>query len=67
MQVKNKRVLLCNCEGTMDLDAKAIASAFDQDAPFVFSQLCRSQQPEFQKALKDGDLTGCLWPRSSTV
>jgi ferredoxin len=51
-----ERVLLCNCEGTIDLDAKAIAKTFDQDAPFVFSQLCRSQQPEFQKALQDGDL-----------
>ncbi|MDV7340227.1 4Fe-4S binding protein [Terasakiella sp. A23] len=56
MEVKNKCVLLCNCEGTMEFDAKAIANAFDQEAPFVFSQLCRSQQPEFQKALKDGDL-----------
>ncbi len=56
MKLNEKRVLLCNCEGTMDLDAKAIAKTFDQEAPFVFSQLCRSQQPEFQKELVNGDL-----------
>lgn len=56
MKLNEKQVLLCSCEGTMDLDAKAIAKTFDQDAPFVHTQLCRSQQPEFQKALQDGDL-----------
>jgi len=56
MKLKEKRVLLCNCEGTMPLDAKAIAKTFGEEAPFVFSQLCRSQQPEFQKALAEGDL-----------
>ncbi|WP_135078955.1 4Fe-4S binding protein [Terasakiella sp. SH-1] len=56
MKLNEKRVLLCSCEGSMELDAKAIAKTFDQDEPFVHSQLCRSQQPEFQKALQEGDL-----------
>ncbi len=56
MKINEKRVLLCSCENTMDLDGEAIAKSFDQDAPFVFSQLCRSQQEDFQQALKEGDL-----------
>jgi ferredoxin len=56
MKLKEKRVLLCNCEGTMPIDAKALAKSFDQEPAFVFSQLCRSQQSEFKKALGEGDL-----------
>ena len=51
MEIKDKRILICNCEGTMPLDADALAKACRADAPTVHTQLCRSQLGEFQRAI----------------
>ncbi len=51
MKIKDKRVLICDCEGTMPLDARALAKACHADAPTVHTQLCRSQLGEFQRAI----------------
>jgi hypothetical protein len=57
MEKNHKRLLICNCEGTMPLDAAALGKACGTDAPTVHSQLCRSQIGEFQRALLgDGPL-----------
>ena len=51
-------LLLCNCNRTMPLDAKRIASALGiEDAPDVSSELCRRQLPRFQNAVKTGEDT----------
>ena len=44
MNVNGKKVLVCDCEGTMSLDARALARALDvPDAPALQTQLCRAQ------------------------
>ena len=51
-------VLLCNCNRTMKVDAKAVASALDLAvAPQVASELCRGQVSRFESAVKNGDDT----------
>ncbi len=52
MEINKKRILVCNCEGTMPLDAAALAKACGAaEAPTVHTQLCRAQLGEFQRAL----------------
>jgi len=55
MKINGKTLLLCDCEGTMPLDGKALArarggEASAEDAP-IHSQLCRAQLGEFQRAI----------------
>ena len=50
--------LICNCNRTMPLDARAIAQALgaSADAPTTVHQaLCRREAPLFQQAAKSGD------------
>ena len=57
-----KRILLCNCEGTIDLDSAALTKALDLDSPLnINTQLCRSQIEVFENELKDSTslLVGC--------
>lgn len=43
---------LCNCNGTMSIDAKQLASAIGVPAPLrIHSQLCKKELPAFQAAL----------------
>lgn len=71
MKLNGKRLLVCNCEGTMTIDGKALAKACraaaaaggkadkDADAEFaVNSHLCRAQLNEFERLAgkADGDL-----------
>ncbi len=54
MRINRKRVLVCNCEGTMSLDGADLAKACEADSPpEVQSQLCRAQFENFQTALKE--------------
>lgn len=54
MKIENRTVLLCDCEGTMALDGKALAKTFGSDqAPEIHTHLCRSGIDEFQKSLGD--------------
>jgi ferredoxin len=46
--------LICDCNQTMPLDAKAIGSALDEDLT-LHSALCRRQAASFQKAIKASD------------
>jgi ferredoxin len=51
-------VLLCNCNRTMPVDAKAIASALQIEVvPHVATELCRSGVSSFESAVKRGEET----------
>ncbi|MDJ0947560.1 MAG: 4Fe-4S binding protein [Alphaproteobacteria bacterium] len=55
MKLNDKRILVCDCEGTMPLDGKSLAKALGgADVPRVSTQLCRSQIETFEGALKEG-------------
>ncbi len=55
MELNGRKVLLCNCEGTMTLDGKALARACGaKGAPDIASQLCRAQIDNFRDAVKGG-------------
>ncbi len=72
MKLNDKQVLVCDCEGTMTIDGKALAkacqaadaatgtkkkSAKKADALDVASHLCRTQMEEFQRQAENaGDL-----------
>jgi ferredoxin len=57
MSLEGKTLKLCNCNGTLPLDAKALAAALKQGAPLtVHSELCRKQTGAFQAALGDPQL-----------
>lgn len=64
MSLNGKRLLICNCEGTMPIDGKALARACTVGADGrasregdleVFTQLCRSQLDRFRKVLGNAD------------
>ncbi len=51
-----KPKLICNCNKTMPLDAKALASALKLDAtPNIASELCRKHVAAFEAAVKKGE------------
>lgn len=57
MEVNGKRLLVCNCNGTMPLDGKALAAACAGGAPSagsveVHTLLCRTQLARFEEALR---------------
>jgi ferredoxin len=56
MELKGKRVLVCNCEISMPLDGKALAKACGAKGGCdVYSQLCRTQIDSFKTALAGGE------------
>ncbi|MGY9015250.1 MAG: 4Fe-4S binding protein [Rhodospirillales bacterium] len=55
MKVNNKRVLICDCEGTMALDAKALAKALGSDDLTINKQLCRAQIENFKDSAATGE------------
>lgn len=56
MSKDNRKLLLCNCNKTMTLDAKALAQALELDAvPQVHTELCRRQLAAFESAAKSGE------------
>jgi ferredoxin len=62
MELKGKRILVCNCEISMPLDGKKLARACGSaDAPEVHSQLCRAQIESFKAAAASGEplIVGC--------
>ena len=61
-KVNDKTCLICSCEGTMPLDADALAKALEMGAPpDIHTQLCRSQLDSFRSAVAAGQpvLVGC--------
>lgn len=55
MKVHGRRVLVCNCERTMSLDAGRLAAALGADVPVVHSHLCRTQIESFRDAVGGGE------------
>lgn len=57
MRLDGKRVLVCNCEGTMPLDGTALARACGAtpDKDGLATQLCRAELWRFHDALKSGE------------
>ncbi len=49
MKKTGKKLLICDCEGTMPLDADALGKACGADE--TYTQLCRGQLGEFQRAI----------------
>ena len=62
MELKGKRILVCNCEISMPLDGKSLAKACGAGgACEVHSQLCRAQIESFKTAVAGGAplVVGC--------
>ena len=62
MNLKGKKLLVCNCEVSMALDGKALAKACGAEGGGqVHTQLCRAQIESFRAALAEGRpvLVGC--------
>jgi len=56
MKLNKKKVLVCDCEGTMPFDGKALAKACGAEgAVDVNTQLCRAQLANFQAAIGGGE------------
>jgi len=56
MTQQSRKLLLCNCNKTMPLDGKTVASALGLDAaPAVNTELCRRQVATFEAAAKSGE------------
>jgi len=56
MKLNGKTVLVCNCEGTMSLDGKALAKACGGDGDLtIHNHLCRTQIERFTTALQSGE------------
>lgn len=50
-----KEKLICNCNGTMPLSARALGPALELDAPpHIASELCRRHLAAFEAAVKNG-------------
>lgn len=56
MEIQGKRILVCDCEGTMPLDGNALARACKAkpDARGLATQLCGTELGRFIMALNDG-------------
>ena len=51
MKANNKKILICNCEGTMAMDPDGVARALGSEAEPI-SQLCRAQLEVFEDEAK---------------
>ncbi|MEX2241418.1 MAG: 4Fe-4S binding protein [Burkholderiales bacterium] len=57
MALQDKTIKLCSCNGTMALDAKALAAALKQGTPLtVNTELCRREAGLFQAALGEPEV-----------
>ena len=57
MALQDKTIKLCSCNGTMALDAKALAAALKLGAPVkVHTELCRREAGLFQAALGEPEV-----------
>lgn len=55
MKLNGKNILLCDCEGTMDLDAKSLEKFFGGGKVPINTHLCRVQIANFTQALEGGE------------
>ena len=50
--MKKTKLLVCNCERTMELDATKLKTALQlSDEPIIYTNLCRNQIESYEKAL----------------
>ncbi|TAK82163.1 MAG: 4Fe-4S ferredoxin [Betaproteobacteria bacterium] len=57
MSIQHKTLKLCNCNGTIALDAKALGAALKAGAPLkVHSELCRKEAAQFRNALGEAEI-----------
>ena len=57
MALQDKTIKLCSCNGTLALDAKALAAALKQGTPLtVHTELCRREAGLFQAALGEPEV-----------
>jgi hypothetical protein len=69
MRVGGRKVILCDCEGTMALDAPALAVALGGERPLIASQLCRREQGRLRamtfwsRVPRSGPSSRRSWPR----
>ena len=55
MKINGRRVLVCNCEGTMNIDGNKLAKACGSNEVLsIASSLCREQIKTFENATLDG-------------
>jgi len=55
--LQDKTLKLCSCNGTVPLDAKALAAALKSRAPLrIHTELCRKEVAAFSGALQEADL-----------
>lgn len=55
----SKRLILCNCSGTQDIDGDALSKATGLTCGQTFSGLCTTQVEETAKAIEAGDAIIC--------
>ncbi len=53
MALKDKKILLCKCEGSLPLDEKKLKKAFGVDTLETATQLCRNQLSQFETAISN--------------
>lgn len=57
MALPDKTLKLCNCNGTLPIDARALGAALKPATPLkIHTELCRKQVASFQGALADSEL-----------
>ena len=57
MALQDKTIKLCNCNRTMPLDAKALATALKLKTPItIHTELCRKEAGAFNDALRDPEV-----------
>jgi ferredoxin len=57
MSLLDKTLKLCNCNGTLPVDAQGLATALKLSTPLkIHTELCRKQAAAFQGALSDPEL-----------
>lgn len=55
-ETKQCKLLICNCENTMNLDARKLRTALElEEAPVIHTHLCRSQIESYNSSLKNED------------
>ena len=54
MKINDKNVLVCDCEGTIKFDKKALSKVFKGMDLEINTHLCRSQIENFSKSVSEG-------------
>ena len=55
MKINQKKILICDCEGTINFDKKTLTKVFNDPKLEINTHLCRSQIENFSKAAAEGE------------